>query len=809
MKKTLFYLSAVALVLATACNKEVAGPEVPAGKSTVSVSLEGQTKTTLADEVAGARKVLWSEGDQIAINGTASEALAAGGTQTATFSFSSEIAEPTAAQPWNVLYPASVYKDAQTITLPAIQQIAEGDNIVPDVLPMSKQVTKKDITLSHVCGILSIQVEGTVDVAQLVLTANNAEALSGDFAIDYATSALTAAAGASDQVKVNISKNLAEGVAFVNVVVPAGTYADGFNVAVKGADGKSYVKTLSGSKTIVAGHMFVMPAAFGVVAPSFFVTPTGAGEKSGANWENAMDIATFNAALKNTAGIAGSSYYFAEGSYAGLSSTFAVDAKLYGGYPSGLKGTQLTGRNLESHETIFSNTGGERVLGHFTATTAVVNGITFSATTVNKQGAALSVSANGANMTVKNCKFTGLQATQGAALYSANSAVVSMEGCTFTGNIATQYGGAITISAGVNLTVKNCSFSNNTATNYGGGFCQDNASAVSSFENCSFTGNSCNRGGAISDFHGKCTVKACTFTSNTSTGQGAAIQLQNNTANLTVSSSTFTSNTNTNGDGGAIQLFNGTAAVDDCTFDSNVAKFGSAFNINNNACVVKINGCKFTGNQPGAEKRGASVVCLGNGTCMMNDCFISGNGVANEHDGNCIFRAFNGSRLMIANTFIQDNITRSTHAMQQGANTLFANVTMVGEAPAVGLWAPNTLNVWVNTALLNSKGGISVHGNANTSAFNVALKGGCVLQGYDNFGAATVTKTATDVDDAVYADLNVTKNAEGKYVIGNYPAGWAKSSDAEVAEVLKTSFTVGSTNYGQQFYDWLHSINAL
>ena len=203
------------------------------------------------------------------------------------------------------------------------------------------------------------------------------------------------------------------------------------------------------------------------------------------------------------------------------------------------------------------------------------------------------------------------------------------------------------------------------------------------------------------------------------------------------------------------------------------------------------------------------MVCLGNGTCMMNDCFISGNGLANEHDGNCVFRAFNNSRLMIANTFIQDNITRSTHAIQQGANTLFANVTMVGEAPAMGLWAPNTLNVWVNTALLNSKGGISVHGNANTSAFNVALKGGCVLQGYDNIGAATITKTATDVDSAVYADLSVKKNAEGKYVIGNYPAGWAKSSDAEVAEVLKTSFTVSGTNYGQQFYDWLHSINAL
>ncbi|MCQ2138888.1 MAG: hypothetical protein MJZ09_00780 [Bacteroidales bacterium] len=83
------------------------------------------------------------------------------------------------------------------------------------------------------------------------------------------------------------------------------------------------------------------------------------------------------------------------------------------------------------------------------------------------------------------------------------------------------------------------------------------------------------------------------------------------------------------------------------------------------------------------------------------------------------------------------------------------------------------------------------------------------MQGYDNTGAANVTKTATDIDDAAYADLNVTKNADGKYVIGNYPAGWAKSSDAEVAEVLKTSFTVSGTNYGQQFYEWLHSINAL
>lgn len=84
-----------------------------------------------------------------------------------------------------------------------------------------------------------------------------------------------------------------------------------------------------------------------------------------------------------------------------------------------------------------------------------------------------------------------------------------------------------------------------------------------------------------------------------------------------------------------------------------------------------------------------------------------------------------------------------------------------------------------------------------------------VLQGYENTGAANVTKTATDIDDAAYDDFNVTKNADGKYVIGNYPAGWAKSSDAGVAEVLKTSFTVSGTNYSQQFYEWLHSINAL
>ncbi len=832
MKKTLFYLSAVALVLATACNKEIAGPEAPAGKTTVSVSLDDQTKTTLADEVAGARKVLWSEGDKIAINGTASEALAIGGTQTAKFSFTSEIADPTAAQPWNVLYPASVYKDAQTITLAATQQIAEGDNIVPDVLPMAKQVTTKEVTLSHVCGILSIQVEGAVEVSELVLTANNGEALSGDFSLDYATCGLTAVEGASNQVKVSILKNLAEGVAFVNVVVPAGTYADGFNVAVTDKEGKSYVKTLSGSKTVAAGHMFVMPAKFGVSVPSYFVTPAGAGSKNGANWENALGY-TEMAAMLHDKGAAKGNFYLAKGEYKGGQINLPGNVSIYGGYPDNLTGTLLTGRNLEENITKFtlSSTGGIRLFWIDADNKVLFSGIHVEDITSNWDGAALCSSANhNPEITFKNCVFNNITGAKGGAI-NIRKGKLTTEYCTFTNckvNASSGvWGGAVSLGDGGNqvYTAKYCTFENNYGGQFAGALMLNQDSAVATVDHCTFTGNTAASSGAIEAYRGTCNVSNSTFTKNVATGDGGVSHIQNTTSEINFTACEFNAN-QANGNGGVTATWQGKMSAVNCTFTGNKAKQGGAIYIynGNEINIAKLSGCTLTG-QVTTSNGGVINLAGAKAKAMLNDCVIKDNGVTGGDIWGQLFQLDGGSQLMLYNTTIQDNVANVHGAINGNSNILFANVSMIGgKEPCVRVEKNyddsgyNGLHqVYVNTILLNNgQGGNakllgSVSGNYwGDSKLNVTLKGGCILNGYSCKAAGSqISKTATDFDEVPYADLNVSKNAEGKYVIGNYPAGYQAADAATVESVLKNDFVVSGTNYGQQFYNWLKEINAL
>ena len=118
--KHISYISLV-VVLLSICGCESAESEVvlpQSGTTTITVGLQ-QTKTSLGASENGVRKVLWSSGDRIVANGEVSNEaiLAPENSGVATFNFGSELTYPL-----TILYPASFYKDATTVTLPAIQE---------------------------------------------------------------------------------------------------------------------------------------------------------------------------------------------------------------------------------------------------------------------------------------------------------------------------------------------------------------------------------------------------------------------------------------------------------------------------------------------------------------------------------------------------------------------------------------------------------------------------------------------------------------------------------------------------------------
>ena len=261
MMQIFFKIFAVLVsVLSVGCMNDLADQT---GKTVVTVGLE-LTRTCLGDVVEGSRKVYWSDGDQITINGVPSKSIdIAEGKTYAKFSFDGDLFHP-----FSILYPAVAYVDDRIIRLPAVQAAAEG-TFATNCAPMAGYATEGDsIQLHHVAGVIRLQVklpaEDSHDIHilnRVEFRGNDNEQVSGDFTIDYQNAEITSAsASASDRgVAVNVHKALsAENCIDIFVVVPAISYENGFTVRLINAAGH-YMEIVSKALTVGKGEIKAMP----------------------------------------------------------------------------------------------------------------------------------------------------------------------------------------------------------------------------------------------------------------------------------------------------------------------------------------------------------------------------------------------------------------------------------------------------------------------------------------------------------------------------------------------------------------------
>ncbi len=265
MKKIFRSLAALAVVMFAGCVNDLTNEVVePSGKTIVTVGI-ADTKTSLGDLVEGTRKVYWSEGDQICINGAESSSVVLSeDKRSATFTFDN----PELTHPYSVLYPAEMFKDAQIITLPAVQAAADN-SFGADAAPMATyQAEPGNIMLQHLAGVVRLQVKlpaesahGLHSLSRVELKGSAGEQVSGDFSIDYQTGILTSVSDAeADKVVVaRANKTLAsESSQDVFIVVPARTYEQGFKVRLIDAAGH-YMDLSSKTITIDKGEIKAMP----------------------------------------------------------------------------------------------------------------------------------------------------------------------------------------------------------------------------------------------------------------------------------------------------------------------------------------------------------------------------------------------------------------------------------------------------------------------------------------------------------------------------------------------------------------------
>ena len=298
--RVFFFLAAMGLL--AGCAKELQAPVENGNLSekfvlTVGISnpeAEAQpsaasTRTSLGALEGSSHKVYWSNGDKIAVNGVESDALAdlAANTEMAGFSFGSVLSTP-----YNVLYPASIYDDATHVTLPAVQTYKAG-GFADGVFPMAGySADGSNLSVSHLCAIVKVSVlraAADADEDKLVsvrFKGRNNEQVSGSFTIDYQNATLAGASAAAADKVVKVVKSLAtatNAAAVYYVVVPAGTYSNGFDIIVQDANGHIMTKTKASPQTLAAGHLYSMP--------EFAFVPTGT--ELGVEISNAAQLIKF------------------------------------------------------------------------------------------------------------------------------------------------------------------------------------------------------------------------------------------------------------------------------------------------------------------------------------------------------------------------------------------------------------------------------------------------------------------------------------------------------------------------------------
>ena len=205
-----FWFALVAFALSVAgCTTPSAedGGTIANGKITsLTLSIQS-TRTSLGEKVDDTYPVFWSEGDRIAINGTASDeaVISAESKAVATFNVNAVLDTP-----YHITYPYSEGVSPKVV-FPAEQVYTEG-TFAQGCAPMCgySASNSNDVKLNHLAGILRFPVKASsegVMLDKVVVTSHNGEEISGEFEVDCAAATIAASTNASNSIIYSLPDN--------------------------------------------------------------------------------------------------------------------------------------------------------------------------------------------------------------------------------------------------------------------------------------------------------------------------------------------------------------------------------------------------------------------------------------------------------------------------------------------------------------------------------------------------------------------------------------------------------------------------
>ena len=345
MKNLTKIFLAVAALVAVSCTTDATDDlgVVVDGQTTLTVSLE-ESRTQLGEKVEGLYPLYWSENDQLSVNGVASSALSAdeAGKASAQFTFNG-----TLNHPYSVVYPAS---NGNEVTFLAAQSYTEG-TFCAGAAPMYgyAESASSAIQLHNLAGVLRFAISGEATLSKIVVSAEGAK-LSGTFAVDCATGALTAVEGAtSDSVTLSFGEGLAlsSEATPIYIAVPAGSYGK-VNVVISSTTGEtmslnfdSEVKPIAAGKVrefapiafkgAVEGEEFIIDSKDALIAfaanPTKSARVTAAIDMTGEAWTPIEGfVHTFNGGNNEIKGLTAPLFGATNGSFVNVK---LVDVNIY------------------------------------------------------------------------------------------------------------------------------------------------------------------------------------------------------------------------------------------------------------------------------------------------------------------------------------------------------------------------------------------------------------------------------------------------------------------------------------------------
>lgn len=347
-------------------------------------------------------------------------------------------------------------------------------------------------------------------------------------------------------------------------------------------------------------------------------------------------------------------------------------------------------------------------------------------TTMATWSATILVGANG-TLTGENLLFDKAKNGYAAGIMACGD--ITLTNCTFQNLSGTKAGGALYTNKGVTGRFTNCTFTNNTSEAHGGDVCC--SGSTNYFTDCVFTGNTSTgkstNGGAIflQNAGASAEIINCTFTENTATNYGGAVEQNNNVTDgaLKIVNTTFTNNTAKGG--GALLTWMGDITVEHCSFEHNEAtgtSGGAWYASLKTAVTYKVAGCYFGENLSAAH--GGAILSTSKNATFTNCTFYKNEITGANNGGGAL--ALQGDATIYNCTFV-DN---------KGVHETYGSGIHIASKAIVQIY---------NSILVRGIGGPDIYTHND-----------CVISGTHNiYGTALEgTPVTTDefVDNVVYTD---------------------------------------------------------